>query len=80
MCVGGGHCNVQVLKHLKSSMPKSVKLTLVTDAAVALYSGMLPGAVCKFYDEDDLTIKLQPLASWCRAEYVHKKVTQIIGN
>lgn len=61
-------------------MPNSVKLTLVTDAPTAFYSGMLPGAVCKFYTDNDIIIHLEPLAKWCRADFVHKKVTQIIGN
>jgi NADH dehydrogenase FAD-containing subunit len=45
VCVGGGHCNVQVLKQLKKILPDTAKLTLVTDAPRAFYSGMLPGAV-----------------------------------
>ena len=47
VCVGGGHCNVQVLKQLKKIMPDTAKLTLVTESPVSFYSGMLPGAVSR---------------------------------
>jgi NADH dehydrogenase FAD-containing subunit len=80
VCVGGGHCNVQVLKHLKRIMPDSVKLTLLTDSPRAFYSGMLPGAVCKFYVDNDITLHLGPLATWCRAEYIEKKVIKVVAN
>ena len=70
VCIGGGHCNVQVLKHLKKTMPNSVKLTLVTDTPTAFFSGMIPGAISNFYTDDDITIHLEPLAKWCRAEYI----------
>jgi len=61
-------------------MPSSVELTIVTEAPVAFYSGMLPGAVSKLYTDNDITIHLKPLAKWCNAEYVEKRVTKIIGN
>lgn len=47
VCLGGGHCNVQVMKMLKQVMPESAKLTLVTEAPNAYYSGMLPGAISR---------------------------------
>ena len=43
--VGGGHCNVQVLKMLKQIMPDTAKMTIVVESPNAYYSGMLPGAV-----------------------------------
>lgn len=61
-------------------MPDSVKLTLLTDSPRAFYSGMLPGAVCKFYVDNDITIHLEPLSKWCRAEYIEKKVIKIVAN
>ena len=78
--VGGGHCNVQVLKQLKRIMPKSGKLTIVTDDPVAFYSEMLPGAVSNLYSNNDLIIHLEPLAIWSHAEYIKNKVIKIIGN
>ncbi len=46
VCVGGGHCNVQVLKALKSKLPfDKARLTLVNESPLAYYSGMLPGSI-----------------------------------
>ena len=47
VCVGGGHCNVQVLKALKSKLHfDKARLTLVNELPLAFYSGMLPGSIC----------------------------------
>lgn len=54
VCVGGGHCNVQVLKYLKQILPDTAKLTLVSNAPLAFYSGMLPGAVSHLYTPKDI--------------------------
>ncbi len=80
VCVGGGHCNVQVLKHLRKTLPNAVNLTLVTDAPTAFFSGMVPGAISNFYTNDDITIYLEPLAKWSHAKYIEQKVTRIIGD
>ena len=80
VCIGGGHCNCQVLKLLKKLVKESdkgIKLTLVTDSAVSYYSGMLPGTVSKLYSDEDLKVHLQPLAEWCNADYVQQKVVKI---
>lgn len=61
-------------------MPSSVDLTIVTEAPVAFYSGMLPGAVSKLYVDNDITLHLKPLAKWCNAHYIEKRVTKIQGN
>ena len=52
VCVGGGHCNCQVLKILKklaktTSATTNVSLTLVTESSSSYYSGMLPGTVSR---------------------------------
>lgn len=44
VCIGGGHCNVQVLKMLKKTKPADAKVTLVTECHQSYYSGMLPGS------------------------------------
>jgi len=41
---------------------------------------MLPGTVSKLYTEDDIKVHLEPLAKWCKANYVEQRVTKIIGN
>ena len=48
VCVGGGHCNCQVLKLLKKEINKNslnAKITLVNEAPKSYYSGMVPGSV-----------------------------------
>lgn len=49
LCVGGGHCNVQVLKLLKKVLPSNAKVTLVSEYAKSYYSGMLPGTVASMF-------------------------------
>ena len=73
MCVGGGHCNCQVLKLLKQLIPTmgcSVKMTLINEASASYYSGMLPGSVSNLYQPADITIQMAPLAKWCGADYI----------
>eukprot|EP00347_Sterkiella_histriomuscorum_P018476 403345372 len=77
VCIGGGHCNVQVLKMLKQVMPNSAKLTVVTEAPNAYYSGMLPGAVSGLYTDDQIQIQIKPLAQWCNADYIEERVHNI---
>ena len=85
VCVGGGHCNCQVLKALKKYTkdnqdgPK-INLTLVTEARTSFYSGMLPGTVSTLYNETDLMIELDQLAKWCNAEFIQKRVSKVVGN
>lgn len=41
---------------------------------------MLPGSVSDLYTDDDITILLEPLAKWCKAEFIDARVTRIEGN
>ena len=82
VCIGGGHCNCQVLKMLKSFMveqPNLIKLTIVSERDISFYSGMLPGTVAQLYSEDDLIIPLRPLATWCEADFILERVKKIQG-
>jgi len=86
VCIGGGHCNCQVLKLLKKliveqkpGMPK-VQLTLVSEGPRSYYSGMLPGSVAHNYKDSDIMVHLEPLAKWCQAEWIDSKVTKIEGD
>ena len=86
ICIGGGHCNCQVLKLLKKlieeqeeGQPK-ISVTLVSDAEKSYYSGMLPGSVSTLYKDEDIMVQLEPLAKWCHADFVKSKVTKIEGN
>lgn len=84
VCIGGGHCNCQVLKLLKAQVDKKpnlqIDLTLVTESPVSYYSGMLPGTIANLYTNEELKIDMEPLAKWCRASYVEQRVTKIEGN
>ncbi|CDW79590.1 pyridine nucleotide-disulfide oxidoreductase family protein [Stylonychia lemnae] len=80
VCIGGGHCNVQVMKMLKQVMPGSAKMTLLTEAPNAYYSGMLPGAISHLYKDEDIQIQLKPLAHWCKADYIERRVHAINAN
>lgn len=41
---------------------------------------MLPGTVSGLYSDTDLQVDLEPLAKWCRADYVEKRVAKVVGN
>jgi NADH dehydrogenase FAD-containing subunit len=47
---------------------------------MSYYSGMLPGSTSKLYKDEDIQVQLEPLAKWCSAEYVEKRVAKIVGN
>jgi len=60
-------------------MPK-IELTLVSDSAKSYYSGMLPGSISGLYKDEDIMVHLEPLAKWCKADWVKGKVVKIEGN
>lgn len=65
--VGGGHANVQVIKHLAQHFvveSQGLHLTLLSDQPTAWYSGMMPGCISGRYHADRLQINLQELADW----------------
>jgi len=70
VAIGAGHCNCQVLKMLKASLPNQVELTVVNEGPTSYYSGMMPGTVAQLYPNEQLMIQVDPLAKWCNAEYV----------
>ena len=41
---------------------------------------MLPGAVSELYTPEEIQIQLEPLAKWCKAEYIEKRVARICGD
>ena len=45
--VGVGHAHVQVLRSLAMKPLAAVRVTLVVDDPVAVYSGMVPGVVAR---------------------------------
>ena len=82
MCVGGGHCNIQVIKLLKKFIrdrKDSIDITLISDSPISHYSGMLPSILSSLYSEEDYIIHLDVLARWGNCEYIQSSVIKIIG-
>ncbi len=75
MLVGGGHAHVQVLRMFAMDPPPRTRLTLVSDREVALYSGMVPGAVAGLYRPEDCESELPPLARFAGARFVRATMT-----
>ncbi len=68
--VGGGHAHVQVLARFAMEPPPGVRLTVVVDTPVAVYSGMVPGFVAGQYRLEELEIDVLPLARRAGARFV----------
>ncbi len=60
--VGGGHAHIQVLRHWAMRPRDDVRLTVVVDRPIAVYSGMVPGFVAGQYTQSELEIDVRPLA------------------
>ena len=78
--IGGGHVNCQVLKMLKTMLPEGSKLTMVSETDRSYYSGMLPGSTSNIYDPKEIQVELKPLAAFCNAEFIQKRVNKINGD
>jgi selenide,water dikinase len=68
--VGGGHSHVQVLRHFAMEPLTDTRLTVIVDAPVAVYSGMVPGFVAGQYRAEELEIDVVPLARRAGARVV----------
>lgn len=83
VCIGGGHCNCQVLKLLRKLVKDKedhISITLINDNPISYYSGMLPGSVSQLYKDEDIMVHLEPLAVWSHAKYIESAVTKIEAN
>lgn len=67
------------MKLLKQVLPNNVHLTLINESPNSYYSGMLPGLVATLYTAPDVTVQMLPLAKWCKADYIEKKVKRVIA-
>jgi selenide,water dikinase len=74
--VGGGHSHVQVLRRFVMQ-PPPLRVTLVVDDPVAIYSGMVPGFVAGQYAAAELEIDVVPLARRAGAEVVLAPATGV---
>jgi selenide,water dikinase len=73
--VGGGHAHVQVLRRWAMDPVPGVRLTVVVDRPVAVYSGMVPGYVAGQYRRDELEIDVRPLALRAGARCIVARAT-----
>jgi selenide,water dikinase len=76
--VGAGHAHVQLLRSFAMQPPPAgVRLTLVVDTPLAVYSGMVPGLVAGRYEPGELAIDALPLARRAGARVVLAAATGI---
>ena len=75
--VGGGHTHVQVVRRWMMAPMAGVRLTVVVDDPVAVYSGMVPGLVAGDYTAPELEIDVVPLARRAGARVVLAAATGI---
>lgn len=79
--IGGGHTHVQVVKMLKMKgfLPKA-RITMISDASIAYYSGMLPGCLAGLYHPEEIEMELRPLARWAGIRFIRARVTGVDPN
>ena len=75
--VGGGHTHVQVLRRMMMEPWEGVRVTVVVDRPVAVYSGMIPGFVAGAYPASDLEIDVWPLARRAGARVIVARATGV---
>jgi selenide,water dikinase len=75
--VGAGHAHLLVLEAFAARPPEGVRVTLVSDAPVARYSGMLPAVVAGELAPHALEIALAPLAARAGARLVTSAATRV---
>ena len=75
--VGAGHAHVQVLRRFMMKPLPGVRLTLVVDHPLAVYSGMVPGLAAGDYAAHEIVIDGVPLARRARARVVLEAATRI---
>ena len=68
--VGGGHTHIQVLRAWAMDPAPGVRVTVVVDRPVAVYSGMVPGFVAGQYRQDELEIDVRPLCMRAGARFI----------
>ena len=68
--IGGGHAHALLLRMWGMRPLPGARLTLISPAPVAEYSGMLPGFVAGAYTRDDLAIDLVRLARHAGARLI----------
>jgi len=75
--IGGGHTHVQVLRKLIMAPLRGVRVTVIVDRPVSMYSGMVPGFVAGQYRADELAIDVRPLAQRAGARLIVAPVLRV---
>ena len=75
--IGGGHANVQVLRKLCMNEYRGLNIILISEGYEAIYSGMTPGYIKKFYSLEDISIDLQRLCFNAGATFIKDKVINL---
>lgn len=65
---------------LKSLAPAGSKLTMICEGDRSYYSGMLPGSTANIYDPKEIQVELKPVAEWCKATFIEKRVVKIMAD
>jgi selenide,water dikinase len=73
--VGGGHAHIQVLRRWAMRPVVGIRLTVILDRPVAVYSGMVPGFVAGQYARDELELDVRPLALRAGARCIVARAT-----
>jgi NADH dehydrogenase FAD-containing subunit len=61
LLVGGGHAQVEILKHLQEITRNGIDVTMLSPEEKHLYSGMAPGRLSGSYDREELTLPIRKL-------------------
>ncbi len=77
LLIGAGHAHAQVLRDWVDQPVPGVELVLVSPAALAPYSGMVPGWLAGTYSFDDICINVQALAAAAGARWVPDELASL---
>ncbi|MGB7564565.1 MAG: bifunctional NADH dehydrogenase FAD-containing subunit/selenide, water dikinase SelD, partial [Prochlorococcaceae cyanobacterium] len=82
LLAGGGHSHALVLKrwamqsqHQRMARARACRITLVSRASTALYSGMVPGLVAGLYPREACAIDLRRLCRLAGVSFVRAEIT-----
>ena len=77
LLIGAGHAHAQVLRDWVHQPVPGVELVLVSPAALAPYSGMVPGWLAGTYSFDDICINFEALAAAAGARWVPDELASL---
>lgn len=75
--IGCGYSHISVIKKLGTHPPPGIRITLISNDALTLYSGMLPGLIAGHYTFADCHIDLQKLCHWAGVHFIRGEVQHI---